>query len=214
MDRIYPPQKRLSRLWFGCVLALFLTGCASSTGRITLSRIGSNIPEAQHTYLLDFPSAYLANTAVGEYDIVMINDSLHSDSSPVKGPLQPTIASPVTQALKLHVFWRPESSVMLREATVTNAIIDYYVLGNPDGRTSDFLHYQGAAFVTLNFGPKVASLTIKDGEIELARRMGNMVDPIGHSLINGSMTAVRNDRRAEEILANLQRQAAAAEKGP
>jgi hypothetical protein len=191
-----------------------LTGCASGNGRISLERIGSSIPDNQRNFLLDFPNAYLANSTVGEYDIILINDSLHTDAPAAKGPLQPTMASPVTQVLKLHIFWRPEAAVMIREATVTNAIIDYYVLGNSDIGGSDFLHYQGAAFVTLSFGGKIASILIKDGELELARRIGNIVDPIGHSVINGTITAVHDDHRTEEMLATLQRQVAAAEKGP
>lgn len=188
-----------------------LTGCSSGRGNVQFTSVS---PAGPRDYLQNFPAAFISSNKSGEYDVVLLNDDRHGQRPKAsKKPLQPMGATPLTQALKIHIFWRPVSGVMLHESSVTNAIIDWYVFGSRDGRHVDLLHYQGAGFVTLRPGGKSASITIKDGQVTPTQSIGDIKDPVGKSIINGTIFALRNDQRVKEILNTLTEETAAAVNG-
>jgi hypothetical protein len=186
-------------------------GCSSGRGNVQFTSVA---PTGPRNYLQDFPAAFISSNKAGEYDVVLLNDDLHGKRPRAsKKPLQPIGATPLTQALKIHIFWRPVSGVMLHESSVTNAIIDWYVFGSRDGRHVDLLHYQGAGFVVINPRGNSASVTINDGQVIPTQSIGNIKDPVGKSTINGMIYAIRNDQRVKEILSTLADETAAAENG-
>jgi len=94
--------------------------------------------------------------------------------------------------------------VMVRESSITNAIVHWYVFSPDSSHGSDMLHYQGAAFVKLSTKNNIATITIGDGDIAPKDIRGSLKDPVGHSRITGDVIAVRNDARVKELLASLQ----------
>jgi hypothetical protein len=178
-----------------------LTGCATGPAevRFTAAQTGKSVFEA-------FPGAYITSNRDGEYDVVLVNDTLRSASSEKasKKPLQPISQPPIQQAIHIHLFWRPVEGAMMKESSITNAIIHWYVFGGEGSRSTDMVHYQGAAFVRINPGSKTASVQIGDGQIAAREVRGDIVDPVGPSRISGSLVAVRNDARVRKLLAGFQ----------
>jgi len=206
---LLPAPLIVTALAFCC---LFTPGCSTGSGNVTFT---SHTAAGPREYFQEFPAAYISSNKSGEYDVVLLNDDLHGHRpKPSKKPLEPVGAVPLTQALKIHIFWRPAAGVMLRESSVTNAIIDWYVFGSRDGRTVDLLHYEGAGFVVLNPVGAAARVVINDGQVAPTQSIGDLKDPVGRAVINGSIFAVRNDQRVKDILSTLTDETAAAEHGP
>ena len=202
---------RLQKLscWVGLVL---LAGC-SSAGQLTVTPSSSSHASRLK---MDFPTAVITSPQAGEYDVILINDPADQSPPPVKGVLQPIHADPVMQAITLHIHWKPTSSSLFHEAVIANATLDWYILGGRDGRHYDLLQYHGAAYVMLDSTPspgETVELSIKDGQMTLERREGDMRDVLGPSVLSGSVSAIRNDRKAAELQAALRDRVAGARPG-
>ena len=182
---------------------LALPGCSTGQAEVTF-----HSPQASKSVYERFPGAYITSNRDGEYDIVLVNDSLRSagqESS--KKPLQPVTQPPLQQAIHIHVFWRPVEGAMIKESSITNAIVHWYVFSGEGSRGTDMLHYQGAAFVTLDANRDTARIIIGDGQIAPRLIKGSIHDPIGPSKITGTVLAIRNDSRVRELLASFQEKA-------
>jgi len=182
---------------------LATTGCSSGQAEVTFTSA-----QLKNSVYEQFPGAYITSNRDGEYDIVLVNDTLRAagqESS--KKPLQPVTQPPLQQAIHIHVFWRPVEGAMIKESSITNAIVHWYVFSGEGSRGTDMLHYQGAAFVTLNPKRDTARIIIGDGQIAPRLIKGDIHDPIGPSKITGSVLAVRNDARVRELLASFQEKA-------
>ncbi len=193
------------------ILGLGIVGChASSDARVTFvpNRAPSS-PAAQRSVYESFPGAYISSSRDGEYDIVLVNDTLRAAAvHGKKRPLVPVAQPPIQQAMIIHVFWRPVSGAMIKESSITNAIVHWYVFsGEASGRT-DMLHYQGAAFVKLHTKGDSAFITIGDGQIVSTQRRGELTDPIGSAKVTADIMAVRNDARVRELTTRIQEKAA------
>jgi hypothetical protein len=191
---------------------LAIGGCSQSHSEVTFTRQGTSGVGRVYE---DFPGAYITSNRDGEYDVVLVNDTLRAAVSPRSrkhAPLHPVAQPPLQQAIHIHVFWRPVSGAMIKESSVTNAIVHWYVFsGEASGRT-DMVHYQGAAFVQMESKGDTAYLTIGDGEITPRQVRGDLKDPIGPSKITGSVSAVRNDARVRDLLARLEAKASGEER--
>src|SRR5207248_3182385 len=139
-----------------------------------------------------------------------IYDTLRAASSESRkrSPLRPVTQPPLQQAIHIHVFWRPVSGAMVRESSITNAIVHWYVFNGESSGGTDMLHYQGAAFVQLSTKGDTAQIIIGDGQIAPHQTRGDLKDPIGPSRITGTVSAVRNDARVKDLLTRLQDKAA------
>lgn len=182
---------------------LALPGCSTGQAEVTF-----HSPQASKSVYERFPGAYITSNRDGEYDIILVNDTLRSagqESS--KKPLQPVTQPPLQQAIHIHVFWRPVEGAMIKESSITNAIVHWYVFSGEGSRGTDMLHYQGAAFVMLDAKRDTARIIIGDGQIAPRLIKGGIHDPIGPSKITGTALAIRNDARVRELLASFQEKA-------
>jgi hypothetical protein len=176
-----------------------VAGCSSSSD----ARLQFHPTQAKGNVYETFPGAYITSTRDGEYDLVLIKDTLRSATAGNrKGPLQPVTQPPLQQAVCIHIFWKPTHGAMIRESSITNAIVDWYVFG-PERRRPDMLHYTGAAFVKLDSKANVAYIVIGDGDIAPAQIRGNLKDPVGPARLTGEITAFRNDGRVREVLDSI-----------
>lgn len=204
---------RMKRLLSTLVLTTLL-GCGNRTGdaRVLLTPPGAQAPVAASSkahpaprpVYTEFPGAYISSSRDGEYDIVLVNDTLRAANDHGKNrPLKPVAQPPLQQAMVIHVFWRPVSGAMVRESSVTNAIVHWYVFsGESSGRT-DMLHYQGAAFVKIKPSGDTATVTIGDGDLAPTQARGDLQDPIGPSRVTADIIAVRNDARVRELQSRI-----------
>jgi hypothetical protein len=223
---VISPRFRLPASLFSLLLA---AGCSHHASEVTFTRQptpGRTVSAGPSLYQR-FPGAYITSNRDGEYDIVLVNDTLRAATAsqgsnsnkhwyaPVswfapasKSPLRPVTEPPIQQGLHIHVFWRPMSGAMVRESSITNAIVHWYVFSTDASGGNDMLHYEGAAFVKLTPGGNTADITIGDGQIAPRQVRGQLKDPIGPARITGEVTAVRNDARVKDLLARLQERAA------
>jgi hypothetical protein len=190
------------------VLISLLAGCSSGKAQVTFTK-----PEKLGSVYERFPGAYITSNRDGEYDVVLVNDALRAAGRHVssKKPLQPIAEATLQQAIHIHVFWRPMAGAMVKESSVTNAIIHWYVFGNDGSRGVDMVHYEGAAFVMLDDGKNKTDVTIGDGQLAPRQIKGDLRDPVGPSRITGSITAVRDDSRVKSLLAAFQTKATSTE---
>jgi hypothetical protein len=189
------------------LLIVGLTGCnASSDARVTFA---PNQPSTHKAVYESFPGAYISSSRDGEYDVVLVNDTLRSAEVPgKKRPLVPVAQPPIQQAMLVHVFWRPVSGAMMKESSITNAIVHWYVFSGEASGKTDMLHYQGAAFVKLNLKGDTTFITIGDGQIASTDKRGQMKDPIGPAKVTAEIMAVKNDARVKELTRRIQEKAA------
>ena len=188
--------------------SLALTGCSSGRAQVTFTK-----PEKLGSVYERFPGAYITSDRDGEYDVVLVNDALQAEGKhrSSKKPLQQIADAPLQQAIHIHVFWRPASGAMVKESSITNAIVHWYVFGNDGSRGVDMVHYEGAAFVMLDAGAHKADITIGDGQLAPRQIKGGLTDPVGPSRISGTITAVRDDARVRSLLASFQSKATSTE---
>jgi hypothetical protein len=178
-------------------LLLLCIGCGSHRDTVTFSplRPGASFVES-------FPAAYITGNEKGEYDIVLVNDDLHGKMPTAsKAPLQPDNRHALRQLVKIHVFWRAMSGTIVREAAITNAIIDYYVFG--ESSDADMVHYKGAGFVIVQPGKISSWVRIANATLSPAQMRGNLRDPLGVTHISGGLYALHSDRRVSDALAEL-----------
>jgi hypothetical protein len=196
-----------------CASIFPLAGCSLvGGGGGAASEVTFTQPSRNRLYE-SFPGAYITSNRDGEYDIVLVNDTLRASAGESrKKPLQPVNQPPLQQAIHIHVFWRPVSGAMVKESSITNAIVHWYVFSGEASRNNDMLHYEGAAFVTLSAGDQTAKIEIGDGHIAPRQSKGDLKDPVGPSKITGTIRAVRNDARVRELLAGIQSKAAGSTK--
>lgn len=185
---------------------LFLTvacGCADQRGG-TLQLAGERTLESR------FAQAYLSNSKVGSYEVVLVDDAsdwnFHQPRATKKmQTLDPVALAPVRQAMHLHLHWRPPLGTLKNPAAI-NATVVWYVFG-ADG-TNDLLVYEGAAFVVVEGGGGERLVQIRDGEVKLKSRRGEIVDPVGSARITGDFHAKVNDARVQQLLAEIGTQGA------
>jgi hypothetical protein len=175
------------------------TGCSTPTAQVTFTR-----DQTHKSVYQSFPGAYISSNRDGEYDIVLVNDTLRAAREQrSKKPLQPMAQPPLQQAIHIHVFWSPVHGAMVKESSITNASVDWYVFSPEFAHRTDMLHYQGAAFVQLRPNGDTAHITIGDGKIAPHQNRGELTDPVGPSRITGSIVAVRNDARVRDLMGRL-----------
>jgi hypothetical protein len=178
---------------------VLISGCATQSAQVTFTRDQTNKSVYQ-----SFPGAYISSNRDGEYDIILVNDTLRAARQQrAKKPLQPMAQPPLQHAIHIHVFWRPVGGAMAKESSITNAIVDWYVFSPEFAHRTDMLHYQGAAFVQLHPKGDTAQITIGDGQIAAHENRGDLKDPIGPSRITGYIVAVKNDARVRDLIGRL-----------
>lgn len=186
--------------------ATALAGCSTGRAEITFRKQAPAIPASARNVFENFPGAYITSNRDGEYDVLLVNDTLRATPPKQrrKKPLKPIAEPPLQQAVHIHIFWRPTNGAMVRESSITNAIVHWYVFSTDSAKSSDMIHYEGAAFVKLATKGDRAEIRIGDGEVSPKDVRGGLKDPVGAARITGLITAVRNDARVRELLGSLQ----------
>ena len=185
------------------LLASLLAGCSSPSSRINFTQSLN-----KKSFFEQFPGAYITSNQNGEYDIILVDDTVRSATkSTGKRPLQSVSQPPLQQALHIHVFWRPSHVGLAKDACVTNAILHWYVFGTGETGSQDMVHYEGAAFVTLDVGKDKAHINIGNGNIAVRKIQGDFRDPVGPSQISGNITAIHNDSKVKDLLSDFQNRA-------
>jgi hypothetical protein len=142
--------------------------------------------------------------AAGDYEVVLLNDPI--DQAPADEPGQPISAAtspPIRQILQIHLLWRPMSGAKPNSPASTNASLHWYVLGNPSPNQTDFIHYQGTAFVAVSRDGNTARVTIHNGSLKNVAHRGELHDPLGSFQLKGKFEAVIDDAAVRQAQADV-----------
>jgi len=176
---------------------MLLAGCSSGPATLTLKPEGRNVEFAQN-----FTQAYCGKTRDGSYNCVLVsadaqpaNNQSHQLAS---GPLQPVSQTPLRQVVNIRVLWSPLNGV--RDSVASNATIDWYVLRDTTEGADDVLLYQGSGYVTLKPDDDTTKITVHSAELRPAMVRGNLTDPIGAAMVNGTFVAINNNERTIQLV--------------
>ncbi len=84
----------------------------------------------------------------------------------------------------------------------TNASIHWCLLSN-DTDGSGFVEYKGSGLVELDDSSNGATVTIRKAWMKVGRQHGQLVDPIGPSILQGTFHAVGDKVAVKEIIAEI-----------
>lgn len=185
-------------------LAFLAGGCGSGgPGKLTL-----DAQESHQLYAQDFAEAYITSSRDGEYDIVLLQESIDRSKPFSTGgkPLQPVGHTDLRQLVHIHIFWQATGGSVAKDGVVTNATISWYLIGREGGDRPEVLRYEGAGYVMLDEGKKTTRVQIRDGQMRRTQMQGGMRDPLGPSRLTGGVVAKRDGQVVREILADLKYQ--------
>ena len=206
------------------VLALASVGC-SSANKGTLTVTGQ---EPRQLLAQSFDHAFIRSSQAGEYDVVMFQEG---DGAAKSGPgwmswgksawaavwpwakkeglepIKPLGEAEFRQVVHVHVLWQANGGSVAKDGVLTNAAIDWYVIGHSSpGSAAELIRYQGAGYVILDEGNRSTTVDIRDGLMRKTDATGELNDPIGPARLVGKVSAQPNREAVANVLAELKAQ--------
>ena len=177
-----------------------LIGCASGPSAQELT-----LESAEHhqTFVQRFSNAYISREGDGDVDIVLI------DRATQKRLEGQSDAAPTRQVMHMRVLWNPMRDQKADHNSASNATVHWYVMGNTPASEADVLEYQGTAFVSIDDSAP-AELIIRNATVHPVACRGDLCDPVGPSLIYGTIHARHDSRRVRQVLTEVRTAVAAA----
>lgn len=175
-----------------------LGGCARHGGQLTIDSPNHNLLIRQ-----SFDEAYLAQSELGEYDIVLLDNSgeISGHGASPNKPIQPTGIGPIRQVMRIHLYWRPMLGTTRNPAAI-NASIEWKVIASDANPGS--LTYQGAGLVSVRGSGSKRIVSIREGELTLKSAEGSLSDVLRPSMITGTFAAESDEARVRDTLRQMQ----------
>jgi hypothetical protein len=173
------------------ILAVVIVGgCSSNQGNLHLLSL-----DQKHEFSQTFTRAYLDRNDAGDADIVLVQDN-PSQPQRFDGCLMPR------QLVHIRVFWTPMSGVKADHPANTNASIHWCFICDDTNRPG-VVEYCGSGLVELDDSSSGASVTIRKAWMKEACRRGQMVDPLGPSILQGSFHAEHDPAQVRAVMAQI-----------
>ncbi len=167
------------------------------------SRVVTIRPDKRYIdYEQEFQEAYAAPAADGGYDLVLAN-GIFSASKDSGARLYPASAVAVSQAVIIHVAWRPMAASGGDVPAAANSTIDWYVFDNRS--EGGWSQYQGTGFVRVKFSEDISLFELRDVKIRPTVSASSMRDPLGASRLTGTIRAQNNAPRAKAVMDEIAR---------
>ena len=190
-------MKRLLAPLLPAFFLLLTPGCASSRSTLTLSQVGGH-----EIFEKTFPQAYASRTPDGDYQVVLVDEP--SPPTPAPGqPLKVVTQPPLRQIVQIRTLWRPSRGTKPDHPSATNGAIDWFVLGAGTSGPVDRVHYEGVGFVAVDADEDTVKVTVRNATLKTAECSGALSDPLGKSRLTGDITAHRDPRKVQELLAEV-----------
>ena len=178
------------------ILAVAIVGgCSSNQGCLHLLSL-----DQKREFSQTFTRAYLDHDDAGDADIVLVQDNVEpacqNPSQRFDGWVMPR------QLVHIRVFWTPISSVKADHPANTNASIRWCFICD-DANRAGVVEYCGSGLVELDDSSSGASVTIRKAWMKEGCRRGQMVDPLGPSILQGSFHAQHDPAQVRVIMAQI-----------
>jgi hypothetical protein len=182
---------------------VMVAGCSSNQGNLHLLSL-----DQKHEFSQTFTRAYLDRNDAGDADIVLVQDN---PSQPrggqalgqrLDGCLMPR------QLVHIRVFWTPMSGVKADHPANTNASIHWCFICD-DANRSGVIEYCGSGLVELDDSSSGASVRIRKAWMKERCHRGQLVDPLGPSILDGSFHAEHDPAQVRTIMARIKAAAGA-----
>jgi hypothetical protein len=163
-------------------------GCSSSGTRdlrVTAHQSG-------RAYTQRFAEGYLSRDGKGDTDVVLAVETEHPAGRP--GVLK--------QIMHIRVMWHTDRETKWEGAPDTNASIRWYVFTDHAG-APEMIEYAGTGTVTLSGDADHTIVSVQNAQLHPAFSHGELTDPIGPSKFEGTVAAVSNRQRVDELLSEV-----------
>ncbi len=199
-------------------LILLAAGGCTSASKGTLTVTGN---ESRQLFAQSFNHAFISTNHAGEFDVVMLQEiggekpadpgmlskafwmRFWPGTKDVAQPIKPMGDSEFRQMVHIHIFWQAVGGSVAKDGVVTNAAIDWYVIGQGEVGKPEVLRYQGAGYVILDEGRKSTTVEVRDGAMKKTNGTSAMTDPIGPSRLVGKVSALRDTQAVANLLSDL-----------
>lgn len=199
MALIHPCQ--FDRRIFGCavslVATLLLAGCSANEGSLRLVSVNQ-----KHLFSQKFSQAYITRNSSGDADIVLVEDNFQAMHQEVSRPQHPDPCVMPRELVHIRVFWTPMSGVKADHPANTNASIHWCFICDSASQAG-VVEYSGSGLVEVSDAKDGASITIRKAWMKQACQRGQMVDPIGPSILDGSFRALHDQGEVQSIISEI-----------
>jgi hypothetical protein len=178
-------------------LGVLCAGCLATGNHLTLVS-----QDQRHDFTQGFSHAYAGLNGNGDFDVVLVHDANADSLSAGGGPVAPAPVTP-RQLVHIRVYWLAEHGAKLDHPVATNSTVRWLIFGDRPDEAANVLEYSGSALVVVDSKGAVATVTIRGAFLKMVARRGDMADPLGPSSVNGTVSAVLDRRRVDEVLAEL-----------
>jgi hypothetical protein len=178
-------------------VSAFVCGCSSDEGTLHLASL-----DGHREFSQNFSQAYIAKNQAGDADVVLVQDQIQPSHADPTQPLAPDRWRTPRQLVHIRIFWMPMSGVKPDHPANTNASIHWCLLSN-DTDGSGVVEYQGSGLVELDDSSTGATVTIRKAWMKVGRQHGELVDPIGPSILQGTFHAVGDPAAVRQIIAEI-----------
>jgi hypothetical protein len=179
------------------VISAYVGGCSSNEGTLQLSST-----DGQREFSQNFSQAYIARSQAGDADVVLVQDEIQPRHADPTKPLVPDRWRTPRQLVHIRIFWMPMSGVKPDHPANTNASI-HWCLVCSDSREPGVVEYRGSGLVELDDSADGATVTIRKAWMKPGRQRGQLVDPLGPCILQGSFHAISDAASVKEIIAEI-----------
>jgi hypothetical protein len=179
------------------LLAGILAGCSSQVGNLRLVS-----QDEKREFSQPFTQAYITKNESGDADIVLVQDNVRpSDQDPTK-PQLPDVSVMPRELVHIRVFWTPMSGVKADHPANTNASIHWCFMCDHMGQAG-VVEYCGSGLVQVSQDANGAKVRIRKAWMKVGCQKGELMDPLGPSILSGSFEAQWDDGEVKAVIAQI-----------
>jgi hypothetical protein len=179
------------------LVAALAAGCSSGAGNLRLVSV-----DQKHIFTQQFTQAYITRNESGDADIVLIQDNIHASQQNPAQPQRPDPTVMPRELVHIRVFWTPMGGVKPDHPANTNASIHWCFISDNSSQ-GGVLEYTGSGLVEVQDSAAGAKVTIRKAWMKTNCQRGEMVDPLGPCILDGSFQAQHADDPVKSVIAQI-----------
>jgi hypothetical protein len=158
--------------------------------------------DEKHRFSQKFDQAYIARNESGDADIVLVQEEVRPRHPDPTKPLVPDPSVMPRELVHIRVFWKPMNGVKPDHPANTNASIHWcFICQGNDG--AGVIEYTGSGLVEVSETSTGATVTVRKAWMKEECESGELRDPIGPSILQGSFHATRDSDQVRKVIAQI-----------